>query len=127
VYWYLLESPKSSHGPRNVQRKLDFSSPALAVYHLDKLVDLGLVQKVSGEYNLLKIVNIGMLKQFMKIGTVLFPRYVLYATMFTSLLVFYLLQMKEITFYSVFGIIFGLLSTIIFWYETSRIWLSKPR
>jgi hypothetical protein len=122
----MLQYPKRSQGPRNVQRKLNFSSPALAVYHLDKLVDLGLAQKVSGEYNLVKIVNIGMLKQFMKIGNLLLPRYVLYATMFTSLLVFYLLQMKEITFYSVFGIIFGLLSTIIFWYETSRIWLSKP-
>jgi hypothetical protein len=123
----LLQSPKSAHGPRNVQRKLNFSSPALAVYHLDKLVDLGLAQKVSGEYNLLKIGNIGILIQFMKIGTLLFPRYLLYVTMFTSLPEVYFLQMKEITFYSVYGAIFGLLSTIIFWYETSRIWLSNPR
>ena len=43
VYWYLLRASKDFVGPREVQRKLGFSSPALAVYHLDKLNQLGLV------------------------------------------------------------------------------------
>ena len=41
VYWYLINSSKTSVGPRDVQRKMGFSSPNLAVYHLDKLVELG--------------------------------------------------------------------------------------
>jgi hypothetical protein len=126
VYWYLLQSPKSSVGPRDVQRKLGFSSPALAAYHLEKLVELGLVGKAFGEYHLTKIVNVGVLKQFVKLGGFIIPRYVLYATMFTTLLIFYLSQFKEINFYSVFALIFGLLGTGILWYETVRVRRSSP-
>ena len=126
VYWYLLQSPKSSVGPRDVQRKLGFSSPALAVYHLEKLVELGLVEKVSGEYHLTKIVNVGVLKQFLKFGGFIIPRYVLYAAMFTTLFIFFLAHFKEINFYSVFALIFGLLGTGILLYETIRVWRSKP-
>ena len=31
VYWYLLSSSKDFVGPRQIQRELNFSSPALAV------------------------------------------------------------------------------------------------
>lgn len=126
VYWHLLQSSKSFVGPRQIQRKLGFSSPALAVYHLDKLVELGLVEKVSGEYHLAKIVDVGVLKQFVKLKGFVIPRHVLYATMFTTLLAFYLSQLREVNFYSVFALVFGLLSTTILWYETIKVWRSKP-
>lgn len=126
VYWYLLQSSKNFAGPRQIQRKLGFSSPALAVYHLDKLVELGLVEKVSGEYHLVKVVDVGVLKQFMKLKGFIIPRYVLYAAMFTTLLAFYLSQLREFNFHSIFALIFGLLSTTILWYETTRVWRSKP-
>jgi len=126
VYWCLLKSSESFAGPRQIQRKLSFSSPALAAYHLDKLVELGLVEKVSGEYRLIKVVNVGVLKQFMKFKGFIVPRHVLYATMFTTLLAFYFSQLREINFYSIFALIFGLLSTTILWYETVSVWRSKP-
>ena len=126
VYWYLLQSSKSFVGPRQIQRKLGFSSPALAVYHLDKLVELGLAEKVSGEYHLAKIVDVGVLKQFMKLKGFIVPRNVLYAAMFTTLFAFYLSQFREVNFYSIFALIFGLLGTAISWYETIRVWRSKP-
>jgi len=126
VYWHLLQSSKNSVGPREVQRKLGFSSPALAAYHLEKLLELGLVEKFSGEYHLIKIVDVGVLKQFMKLRGFIIPRHVLYATMFTTLLAFYLSQFREVNFYSIFALIFGLLGTAILWYETIRVWRSKP-
>ena len=126
VYWYLLQSSKSFVGPRQVQRELGFSSPALAVYHLDKLLELDLVEKGSGEYRLKEIVDVGVLKQFMKLGGFIVPRHVTYATMITTLFIFFISQFREINFYSVFALIFGLLSTAIFWYETIRVWRSKP-
>ena len=126
VYWRLLQSSKNSVGPREVQRKLGFSSPALAAYHLEKLLELGLVEKFSGEYHLIKIVDVGILKQFMKLRGFIIPRHVLYATMFTTLLAFYLSQFREVNFYSIFALIFGLLSTTILWCETIRVWRSKP-
>jgi len=126
VYWYLLQCPNNSSGPRQVQRELGFRSPALAVYHLDKLIELGLVDKTNGEYQVTAVVDVGVLKQFMKVGNLLVPRYITYATMISTLYVFFLTQIREISFYSLFALIFGTLSTMIFWYETLRIWRSRP-
>ena len=127
VYWYLLRSSNSFVGPRQIQRDLGFSSPALAVYHLDKLMELELVEKKTGEYHLKEVVEVGVLKQFMKFGKVIVPRYVTYATMISVLFVFFVSQVREINFYSVFALIFGALSTTIFWYETIRVWRSRPK
>ena len=126
VYWHVLRSGDGVVGVRDTQRALGFSSPALAVYHLDKLAELGLVEKVRGEYHLVRAVNVGVLKQFVRFGTFVVPRYFLYATMFTTLLVFFLTQFRQANFYSVFALIFGLLSTGILWYETARAWSQRP-
>jgi len=126
VYWFLLECPNNSAGPRQIQRELGFKSPALAAYHLDKLIELGLVDKIKGEYQVTQVVEVGVLKQFTKIGSFMVPRYVTYATMITILFGFFLTQLREITFYSLFALIFGTVSTVIFWYETFRVWRSRP-
>lgn len=126
VYWFLLECPNNSSGPRQIQRELGFKSPALAAYHLDKLIELGLVDKIRGEYQITQVVEVGVLKQFMKLGSFMVPRYVTYATMITILFGFFLTQLREITFYSLFALIFGTVSTVIFWYETFRVWRSRP-
>ena len=126
VYWYLLQCSNNFAGPRQIQRKLGFKSPALAVYHLDKLMELGLVENIKGEYQVTEVVDVGVLKQFMRLGGFIVPRYVTYATMISVLFVFFLSHLKEITFYSLFALIFGTLSTIIFWYETIRVWQSRP-
>jgi hypothetical protein len=93
---------------------------------LRKLENLGLVREERGEYYLIREVRIGVLKQFTKMGTLMIPRYTLYATMFTTLLIYFLLQIREVNFYSVFALIFGVLATTIMWYETIRIWRQKP-
>jgi len=126
VYWYLLSKPETLTGPRETQRALKFSSPALAVYHLDKLADLGLIEKTNGEYRIVKTVNVGALKQFVRFGALIIPRYFLYATMFTTLLVFYLTQFRTVNFYSMFALVLVLLAAGITWFETIMIWRQKP-
>ena len=126
VYWNLLRSSDGVAKVRETQRSLGFSSPALALYHLEKLMELGLVKKIRGEYHLAKTVNIGVLKQFTKIGSFLLPRFTLYATMFTTLLIFYVSQFRAVSFYSVFALVFGALATGILWYETVRTWKQRP-
>jgi hypothetical protein len=126
VYWFLLQSPNGVVGARETQRALKFSSPALAVYHLDKLIELGLADKTNGEYHLVKAVNVGVLKQFVRFGAFMLPRHFLYATMFTTLLIFYLVQFKHVDFYSIFALVLGLLATGIMWYETIKAWRQKP-
>jgi len=126
VYWYLLQCCGGHSGTRDVQRNLGFSSPALAVYHLEKLVELGLARKNMGEYNLTKMVDVGILKQFAKFGRFIFPRYVLYASLWSTLFVFFLMQFRELNFYSLFALVFGVLGMIILWFEAVKIWQSKP-
>jgi hypothetical protein len=126
VYWYLLSKPETLIGARQTQRALRFSSPALAVYHLDKLSDLGLIEKTNGEYRLVKTVNIGVLKQFVRFGAIMIPRYFLYATMFTTLLIFFLTQLKTANFYSMFALVSILLAVGVTWFETLITWKQRP-
>lgn len=126
VYWFLLSRHEDSVGARETQRALGFSSPALAVYHLDKLVEMELADKTNGEYRLVKTVNVGVLKQFVRLGSLMVPRYFFYATMFTTLLVFYLTQFRRVDFYSTFALVLAVLAVAVSWFETLRSWRQKP-
>jgi hypothetical protein len=46
--------------------------------------------------------------------------------MFTTLLVYLMINLREPTFYSVYAVILGFLGTGIFWYETVRVWRQRP-
>ena len=127
VYMCVLRST-GSVGVREVQRTLGFSSPTLAAYHLDKLVESGLAEKRCGEYYLAREVKIGVLKQFMRVGAFLLPRHLFYATMFTMLLslyAVYLLEFERFNISSVFALAFGALGTVTSWYETLKAWRGK--
>jgi len=126
VYWFLLKTPNELVGARETQRALKFSSPALAVYHLEKLAELGLAEKLRGEYRVVKTVNVGVLKQFVRFGSLMLPRHFFYATMFTTLMVFYVVQFRDIDFYSTFALVVVALATAVMWYETLRVWKQKP-
>ena len=126
VYWFLLKTPNELVGARETQRALKFSSPALAVYHLEKLAELGLAEKLRGEYRVVKTVNVGVLKQFVRFGSLMLPRHFFYATMFTTLMVFYVVQFRHIDFYSTFALVVVVLATAVMWYETLNVWKQKP-
>jgi hypothetical protein len=126
VYWYFIKNPNASSGPRDIQRKLGFSSPSLAVYHLEKLVNFGVVEKTAGAYHLLRVIDVDMLKQFTRIRGFIFPRQVLYASMWTTLLAGYLCAFRTANSYSAFALLFGILGTGIFWYESFKNWQNRP-
>jgi len=126
LYWYMLKSGNSSVGVREVQRALKFSSPRLAAYHLEKLEALGLVENKQGEYFLVREVKVGVLKHFLRFGRFLLPRYVFYAAMFTTFLIYVLVKFEEVSTYSVVALILSVLGSVIFWYETIRTWRQKP-
>jgi len=128
VYWLLLKNghPMSA---RQVQRALHFSSPSIAQHHLERLRELNLIQKrdVGGEYSLISKVKIGVLRHFVKLGRLLLPRYFFYAIFSTTFYILYLtVLMQSLTRENLFITIFGLIVSIIFWYETSRAWRLKP-
>jgi hypothetical protein len=125
-YWALLSSEDGVIGVRELQRELGFSSPALAAYHLNKLVGFNLAVNERGDYRLVKEVKVGVLKQFIKLGSFLFPRYVLYASMFTTFLLVILIRFNEVSFYSVYALVVSFLATLVSWFETIKIWRQKP-
>ncbi|MBA7495847.1 hypothetical protein ES702_06443 [subsurface metagenome] len=128
VYWLLLKNgcPMSV---REVQRALHFSSPSVAHHHLERLCELGLVQKqdIGGHYSLVSEVKIGVLRHFVKLGKLLFPRYFFYAVFSTVFYMAYLtMLMQNFTRENLFIIIFGAIVSAIFWYEAVRVWRLKP-
>ncbi len=128
VYWLLL---KNSHpmSIREVQRALHFSSPSVANHHLEQLRELGLVEKqnIGGHYYLVSQVKIGVLRHFVKLGRLLFPRYFFYAIFSTTFYIAYLATlMQSLTRENLFITIFGAVVSAIFWYEAFRVWHLKP-
>jgi hypothetical protein len=128
VYWLLLKKGQPL-SVREVQRTLHFSSPSVAHHHLEQLCSLGLAQKelVGGLYSLVGEVKIGVLRHYVRLGRMLFPRYFFYALFTTSMYAMYLLiLMQGFTRENLFIIIFGAIVTAIFWYETARVWSLRP-
>lgn len=128
VYWLLLKDGRSMSA-RQVQRALHFSSPSIAQHHLERLRELNLVEKrdVGGEYSLVSKVKIGVLRHFVKLGKLLLPRYFFYAIFSTTFYILYLIVlMRSLTRENLFITVFGLIVSIILWYETLRAWRLKP-
>ena len=128
VYWLLLKNGRPM-SVREVQKALRFSSPSVAQHHLEQLRELGLVQKqeVGGHYSLVSEVKIGVLRHFVRLGRILFPRYFFYAVFSTTFyLIYLLLLMQGFTRENLFIIIFGAIVSAIFWYEAIRIWSLRP-
>lgn len=128
VYWYLLHQSTHIVGVREVQRALGFSSPSIAVHHLEKLQDLRLVRKKgTGEYELEEEVKVGILKLFAHMGRFIVPRYLFYSIMFSTMLATYLIvSLVSQSFPSYYALVFGVIASIIFWFETIRLWEAKP-
>jgi DNA-binding transcriptional ArsR family regulator len=128
VYWYLLKHG-SPAGIREVQRALHFSSPSIAFHHLEQLRELGLVEKqeVGGQYVLVGEVKIGVLRHYVKLGKLLFPRYFFYALFSTLFFGLYLaIMVNSFTRDNLFIISFGAIICTIFWYEAYRVWGMRP-
>jgi len=128
VYWLLLKNGRPM-SVREVQRALYFSSPSVAHHHLEQLRELGLVQKQhsDGNYSLVNEVKIGVLRHFVKLGKLLFPRYFFYAVFSTTFYIAYLVVlMQGFTRENLFILLFGAIVLVIFWYEAFRVWSMRP-
>jgi DNA-binding transcriptional ArsR family regulator len=128
VYWFLLKTGEPV-SVREVQRALHFSSPSIANHHLEQLRELGLVakQEVGGHYVLVSEVKIGVLKHYVKLGKMLFPRFFFYALFSTVFYLAYVLFL--VTAFNrdnLFIIMFGAIVCGVFWYEAYRVWGMRP-
>jgi hypothetical protein len=101
----------------------------VAHHHLEQLRELGLVEKqdIGGHYLLVNQVKIGVLRHYVKLGKLLFPRYFFYAIFSTTFYVAFLLfLLSGFTRENLFIISFGAVVCAVFWYEALRIWQMRP-
>lgn len=127
VYVYALKNRRV--GVREVQRALLMSNPSLAQYHLNKLKELGLVGENNGEYEVLNEVNVSVMKDFLRVGTLLVPRFVFYAVLFTVFAAYLTYASYPLfPFVPILEWLCGLLAlgAVVFWYEAQRAWRSAP-
>ncbi|MCW4019148.1 MAG: hypothetical protein NWF00_10820 [Candidatus Bathyarchaeota archaeon] len=84
VYWYVVKEGKPV-GPRDTMKGVNLSSPSVAYRHLQKLEDLGLLQKDEyGEYVVKRKLN---MRGFVWVGRRFVSKMFLYALIFMSVLI----------------------------------------
>jgi hypothetical protein len=128
VYMYILKKNQPTVGVRQIQRALGFSSPSVSSYHLNKLQELGLIESERGEYRLVREIKIGVLRQFVKLGGIMLPRFLFHAVFVTTMFITYLIQFSSInTRQNITAIMLGAIPSAILWYETIRIWMERPK
>ena len=132
VYMYiLLKRRNESVGVRELQRELKFSSPTLAKYHLERLLELGLVkQNEDGTYSLLKEVKVDVVEPFLAVGSLLIPRLLAYAVMISILfayLVIVAIPSGNLALIEYLAIVTGGAGLVALWFESLRSWARAPR
>lgn len=91
IYLYILTSEKP-RGVREVWRALNLSTPSLAQYHINKLMDMKLIEStVDGKYHANEVEHIDVLRGFIRLRGRLVPRLVIYSAILSGILFAYLL------------------------------------
>ncbi len=125
VYLALLKAGRPL-GVREVQRMVGFKSPSTAMYHLNKLVDLGYAVKAGDGYEACTRLDEGVLGLFERVGSLMVPRVLFYALFFTfSLLAFLLARAwlsvnEQLSFY--YAVFASALASALMWLEAVRLW-----
>lgn len=126
VYWEVFKSPRPV-GVREVQRLIRFSSPSTALYHLEKLRELGVAQKDEhGRYEIVEQIRPSQFRMFLRIGKIILPRFVFYAVFFVAALLMYVVQsLLTGSETNMMALIFGSGAAVVCVYEAVRIWRDK--
>lgn len=122
VYKFVLRNGKPT-GIREVQRSLKLSSPTLALYHLNKLEEVGLLKKNRDGY----VVNRVFLQNSIRLSRILVPRFFFYSIFFLTVLVLELTLFKPATVSReyLFGVAATCIAAALYLCETIRILLKK--
>ena len=119
VYRFII-AQNGPVGVREIQRKLKFSSPSLAQYHIDKLKNEGLIKEETGGYIADKVI----LKNLIRFRNMLIPRFFFYFLVFTLgfIVELTLLLPPIVTREYAVAVGFTLAATVVFGVETYRNW-----
>lgn len=117
VYKFILKSDRPI-GIREVQRALNLSSPTLALYHINKLEEAGLIKKELNGYVADRIV----LENLVRLRRFLIPRNFFYTVFLVTSLIFLLVFLRPPTLTREYVFSLGVVSvaTAMSIYETIR-------
>ncbi len=88
VYLCILTS-NGPIGVRDIWRTLSLSSPSLAQYHVNKLLDLRLIESFDGKYRTNSEEKLEALRSFLMLRGMLIPRMVVYGALLSGILISY--------------------------------------
>ena len=122
VYKFVLKKSKPT-GIREVQRSLELSSPTLALYHLNKLEEAGLLKKSSEGYEANRV----FLRNLIRFRRMLIPKYFFFCVFFTTALIVQvaILTPPITTREHVFAVGVTSAATLSYLYETIKTLLKK--
>jgi len=120
VYLY-LQKKKDASGIREVQRDLSLSSPSVAEYQVEKLVEMGLAGRDGyGRVFITKKVKVKAMASYISVGRFMVPRLAFYASIFTAIAAIY------VTFnfnsLNAYGVAVPAGAAAIFWFEACKMW-----
>jgi hypothetical protein len=118
VYLYILSS-KNPVGVRDIWRGLDLSSASLAQYHINKLLELKLIEMAPfGKIQANSQTKLDVLQNFLFLRGKVFPRLVIFGALSIGLLIVYILLWPLTgNFRDVIVIAFTLFSALVLFYE----------
>jgi hypothetical protein len=118
VYLYILTS-RDPVGVRDVWRELKLSSPSLAQYHINKLLELSMIaQTQEGKYVASEEKRVETLRSFVLLYGKLVPRLVFYGALVAGILAFYVIFWPmELNFRDLTVIAIAVISIIAFFFE----------
>jgi len=118
VYLYVLTS-REPIGVRDVWRELKLSSPSLAQYHVNKLLELNMIiQTREGKYVASEEKRVEALRSFVLLYGKLIPRLVFYGALIAGILAFYLIAWPiEWNFRDLTIIAIAVISIVAFFFE----------
>jgi len=117
VYQYIFKQGKPV-GVHEVQRGLALSSPSLALYHISKLLEAGLVREEGKGY----VVDRVVFENMIRVRRTLIPFHTTYAIFFTATLLILLtyLRPSSMTSTYVFSIIVNVAAIFVSIYEAIK-------
>jgi DNA-binding transcriptional ArsR family regulator len=126
VYWHIFKADRPV-GVRETQRALSLSSPSIALYHLEKLREVGILEKDNdGQYSVKETIQVGSLKMFLKVGHVILPRYLFYAVFLTTATGVYAAMSAVLNgVVQMPAVLLGVAGAGISWYECFRMWQER--
>jgi hypothetical protein len=120
VYLYLQKKREAS-GIREVQRDLGLSSPSVAEYHVEKLVEMGIAGRDSyGRVFVTRKVKVKAMASYVNFGRFTVPRLAFYASIFTAIASLY--AIFNFSSLSAYGIAVPAGAAAIFWFEAWKLW-----